>query len=427
MVQEDTNHSSILSFLSSFFIALCLWFLTEPTNAQSKAMQFKHLTINDGLSYSWVNAIAQDKYGFIWIGTDDGLNRYDGNDFRIYKNDRQNIQSIRNSTISNIFEDSRGVLWIGTANGVSIYNRQTDRFIRDSRFSNQRISFIVEDVDGSLWIGSPVNIYHLDFKTDSVTTYTQNDITAHRMSIAGENRAMIISKSGEVWIGSTNGIHIYDKKKKLFIQVLHDETKPHSLLSNNIRSMLMDHAGRIWIGTDAGLDLIDNFDINSADYVFAHYKNNSDPSSITGGMVRTLLEDDKQNLWIGTISGLDLLDLKTFKKGIHSFAHFKNDPNRRTSLSNNSILTLFQDIQKNIWIGTFSSGIDVINSIPDKFNTYVSEPGNKNSLSNNQVNCFLEDGNLLWIGTEGGLNRYNRKDESFKHYLHNPSDKKQLA
>ncbi len=230
-----------------------------------------------------------------------------------------------------------------------------------------------------------------------------------------------------MWIGSSNGIHIYDKKRKLFIQIFHDENKPNSLLSNNVRSLLEDNAGRIWIGTDAGLDVIDNPEKNPVDYVFIHFKNSNDPRSITGGTVRTLLEDEKQNLWIGTTSGLDLLDLKTFKKGINSFIHFKNDPSKRTSLNNNSIYSLFQDNQKNIWIGTFSNGINVISSIPDKFVTFVSEPGFKNSLSNNQVNCFFEDDNILWIGTEGGLNRYNRKDDTFKHYFHDPIDRKTIS
>jgi len=419
----------ILLYLLQCFILTGIVISINPCfmDAQPKDIQFKHLTINDGLSYSWVNTITQDKFGFIWIGTDDGLNRYDGNNFRIYKNDRLDTNSIRSSTVTKIYEDSRGVLWIGTTNGVSIYDRQTDRFIWDPRFSNQRISSIVEDGDGSLWIVSPVNIYHLDVKTDNVATYTQNDITGGRMRVVRENRTLIINRRGEVWIGSTSGIHIYDKKKKLFIQVFHNEKNPNSLLSDNVRSLLEDHAGRIWIGTDAGLDLIDNVGINPADYVFTHYKNNNDPTSITGGLVRTLFEDDKQNLWIGTITGLDLLDLKTFNKGMNSFKHFRNDPNRQTSLSNNSIYSFFQDMQKNIWIGTFSRGINIVSSIPDKFITIVSEPGSENSLSNNQVNCFLEDGNILWIGTEGGLNRYNRKDDTFKHYFHIPSDRKTIS
>ncbi len=406
---------------------LFMLLLGRFATAQIKDLQFKHLTINDGLSYGYVNTIMQDKYGFIWIGTDDGLNRYDGNSFHIYKNDRQDTNSIRSGTVSKIYEDSRGVLWIGTTNGVDIYDRQNDRFIRDPRFSNQRIASIVEDVEGSLWVESSVNICRLDVKNDSVTIFTQNDITAGRTGVAGENRAMIINRRGDVWIGSSNGIHIYDKKRKLFIQIIHDENKPNSLLSNNVRSLLEDNAGRIWIGTDAGLDVIDISDKNPVDYIFTHFKNSNDPRSITGGTVRTLLEDDKQNLWIGTINGLNLLDLKTFNKGINNFIHFKNDPSKRTSINNNSIYSLFQDNQKNIWIGTYSNGINIISSIPDKFDLFMSEPGFKNSLSNNLVNCFFEDGDILWIGTEGGLNRYNRKDDIIRHYFHDPLNRKTIS
>jgi PAS domain S-box-containing protein len=415
--------------LQKFIISgwLLMLFLVSPATALVKDLQFKHLTINDGLSYSWANTIIQDKYGFIWIGTDDGLNRYDGNNFHVYKNDKQDINSISSSTITKIFEDSRGVLWIGTTKGLDIYDKQNDRFIRDPRFSSERIAFIVEDVDKSLWIGALTNIYHLDFETDSVVLYSQTDISAGRIRVAGENRAMIISRRGDVWIGSSNGLHIYDKKKKSFIQIFHDKNKLNSLLSNNIRSLLEDNAGRIWIGTDAGLDLIENSGKNPTDYVFTHYINSNDLSSITEGTIRALLEDDEQNLWIGAENGLDLLDLKTFKNGVRRFLHFRNDPNKQTSLNNNLIYSLFQDRQKNIWIGTYGNGINIIVSIPDKFITYTSESGLKNSLSNNQVNCFFEDDDILWIGTGGGLNRYNRTDGTFKHYFHNPLDRKTIS
>jgi PAS domain S-box-containing protein len=420
-----------LSSLRYFMLSgMLLCFFPYATEAQTQDIRFKHLTTNDGLSNSWVHTILQDKYGFIWIGTDDGLNRYDGYDFRVYKNNFRDKYSISSSNVMAMLEDSRGELWIGTRQGLDLYDRKNERFIRYPQFSSKEILSVIEDRERNLWIGTTINLYRLDLKNDSVYVYTGNIITHNKANISsGGQRAIFIDSRNNVWIGSSYGLHLYDKEKDSFINYYHDDKNPNSLCHDNIHSILEDKAGRLWIGTLIGLDLLTNAHERPQKGIFIHHYNTiRDDKSISQGSVLSLLEDKKHNLWIGIENGgLDLLDLNAYKIGVNSFAHYKNNPSRVSSLSNNSIYSLFQDNQGSIWVGTFGDGINLINPESDKFIHYMVIPGVKNSLCNNSVNAFSEENDYLWIGTGGGLDRYNKRDDTFKHYVHDPLNKKSIG
>ena len=238
-----------------------------------------------------------------------------------------------------------------------------------------------------------------------------------------------VDGKNNVWIGSSNGLHLYVREDNSFINYSHNEKNPNSISNDEVRSILEDNAGRLWIGTSAGLDLFVNNQEHSQKGRFIHFQNIvEDKKSISYGPVLSLFEDDKYNLWIGIQNGgLDIIDLKTFNKNTATFNHFKNDPNKENSLSSNSIYSITQDNQGDIWISTFGKGINIVNPLGDRFIHYRNESGSKNSLSNNQVNTFLEDNDFLWIGTEGGLNRYNKKDDTFKHYVHDPLNKRSIG
>ncbi len=420
--------------LDSLRLFILIWILIclfhQVLNAQIKNIQFKHLTINDGLSNSWIHSIIQGKYGFIWIGTDDGLNRYDGYNFRIYKNDYRDQYSISSSNVMAMFEDSRGDLWIGTRQGLDIYDRKNEQFIKHPQLSKEEILSVIEDREMNLWIGTTRDLYRLDLKNDSVYVYTGNIITHNKANLgSGGQRAILIDSRNNIWIASSYGLHLYDKGKDSFINYYHDDGNPNSLCNDNIHSILEDKSGRLWIGTLTGLDLFTNAHERPQKGIFIHHQNTiHDYKSISQGSVLSLLEDNKHNLWIGIENGgLDLLDLSAYKIGVNSFVHYKNDPSRGTSLSNNSIYSLLQDNQGNIWVGTFGDGINLINPISDRFIHFMNEPGVNNSLNNNQVNAFYEENNFLWIGTAGGLDRYNKRDDTFKHFVHDPLNKKSIG
>ncbi|MGD0338233.1 MAG: PAS domain S-box protein [Bacteroidota bacterium] len=413
-----------------FLIWIFFFTVHDIVIAQTQNIHFKHLTTNDGLSHSFARSIRQDKYGFIWIGTDDGLNRYDGYTFRVYKNNSHDKYSISNNNVSTIFEDSRGELWFGTAQGLNLYDRKNDRFIQYPKLSQNPVLSIAEDKDKILWIGTTVELYSFDLKNDSVRIYTPNIITHNKANLnTGGHRAIFIDSRNNLWMGSSYGLHLYDKEKDSFINYYYNDKNPHSLNNNDVYSILEDKTGRLWIGTAAGLNLFTNAHERPSNGVFVHYQNNkNDLNSISRGTVLSLLDDNKHNLWIGIEDGgLDLLHLDAYKKGVNSFVHFKNDPNRRTSLSHNSIQSLSQDKQGSIWVGTFGDGINIINPGSEKFIHIMKEPGNINSLNNNQVNAFCEDNGFLWIGTGGGLNRYDKRNDTYKHYVHDPLNKRSIG
>ncbi len=418
-------------YLSASIIIFLLLSLISIVNSQQKRLQFKHLTTDNGLSQSWIHSVIQDKYGFMWMGSEDGLNRYDGNSFRIYKNNFRDPYSISNNGILTLYEDSKGDLWIGTRKGLNLYDRKNDRFIRYTRWPDG-ITSIAEDKDKILWVGTGSGLYSLDLKNDSINTYSiPGDLSRNSVSrfLGGQILKIFVDSKNNVWIGSFNGLHLYVREDSSFINYFHDENNPHSISGGEVRSILEDDAGRLWIGTSLGLDLFVNNQEHSLKGRFIHFQNTvEDNKSISDGPVLSLFEDDKQNLWIGIQNGgLDIINLKTFNKNAATFNHFKNDPNKGNSLSNNSIYSITQDKQGNIWISTFGRGINIVNPLGDRFIHYKSEIGNKNSLSNNQVNAFLEDNDLLWIGTEGGLNRYNKREDKFKHYVHDPLNKRSIG
>lgn len=413
-------------FYSNIFILMFSYCIDAQI---MQSIQFKHITANDGLSHNWVRCIIQDKYGFIWIGTDDGLNRYDGYDFRVYKTDIDDSTSVSHNSIQVLFEDNNGNLWIGTNRGLNLYDRKNDRFIRHQFFLGQNILSLAKDKEENLWVGTYINLYRLNLKNDSVRTYYTFDIIKNQINpkYSGVN-TLFVDSQNNIWVAS-NGLHLYDKKNDSFINYIHDYKNPHSISSDNVRKILEDRKGRLWVGTSEGLDLFLNHKERSHTGIFIHHYNKiNNRKSISAGMVQSLMEDSNNNLWVGIENnGISIIDLKTYKTGVDNFVNIKNGLKRKNTLSNNSIYALYQDKQNNIWIGPFGSGINLFNSMMGNFIHIANEPGEKNSLCNNQVNVFLEEGSVLWIGTEEGLNRWDRKRNMFKHYTHNPSDKKSLG
>jgi ligand-binding sensor domain-containing protein len=414
-----------------FFLLAGLLF-SQTTDAQIKNIRFKHLTVDDGLSHSWVHCILQDQYGFMWFGTDDGLDRYDGYSIREFKHNFRDTNSLGSSSVMSMAEDSRGKLWIGTREGLNLYDRKTGRFIKNFKVARTSISSIAEDKDKNLWIGTMRDLYRYNLENDSVEIYGSNDLTQEKIFASLQSktlRTILIDGKNNVWIGTNCGLLLYRKEKNSFINYYHDDQDPRSIGDNFVYSILEDKAGRLWVGTRNGLDLLTNAQDRPLKGNFEHYQNDrDDESSISSGTILSLLEDDRQNLWIGTENGgLDMLNLNTFQNRVNTFIHFKNDPTRSTSLSNNSVNAFCQDAQGNIWIGTYGDGINRINLQEDKFIHIKSELGKERSLNNSQVNAFLEEEDFLWIGTEGGLNRYNKRTDSFTYFVHDPSNKNSIG
>jgi len=389
--------------------------------AQKLPIQFEHLGTNDGLSQSNATCILQDSRGFMWFGTQDGLNKFDGYQFTVYKNNLTDPNSLGHNYIKSIIEDAKGDLWIGTwGGGLDFFSRNKETFthFRHDRtyansISDDFINCILQDHEGNLWVGTENGgLNKLNATTHQCIHYAFDKNNPNSLS---DNSVVTLFEDShqQIWAGTLrNGLCLFNKQTGAFTRFQHDPKNRASLSNNSVCKILEDHHHNMWIGTrGGGLDEMD-----ASGQSFHHYKNNPDNSnSLPIDRVFALAEDDDHNLWIGTENGgLSILNPQT---GI--FNNYTHDDIDNGSITNNSIYSLYKDRQGNIWIGTYSGGINLYGRSFNKFVHYrhSNDPG---SLSHNKVlgMCESTDG-MVWIGTDGGgLNRFNPHTREFKHYLH---------
>jgi ligand-binding sensor domain-containing protein/signal transduction histidine kinase len=412
-------------FLRGIVIGMFIFQIAESI-AQKQDIHFKHLTTDNGLSQSLVRCIFQDSYGFIWVGTDNGLNRYDGRDFVVYKHSSSNDYTINNSDIRTIFEDSKGNLWIGTFLGLDLYDRKLDRFVRFRKKIPQTIiSGILEDSKGNLWISTHVGLYLYSADTDVFNVYTKE---ANKLS-DNAIRCMVLDKNDNVWVGTARGLNYFDKTTKTFVSYFSSLKEKNSLQSNKISVLRFDYENRLWIATDKGLDVFVNPLEVHKQPIFKSFRH--DPlngKTIAGGAILSLLEDSEHNLWIGTeAKGLSRLDLQRFNIDNPWFYYYKNDPEIASSLSHNSIYSLYEDKQKNLWVGTYSKGLDVFSRSSMRFSLAFNSKEKGYTLSSKYVNVFFEEGDFLWVGTDNGLNQVNKKNGKIEVFFNDPFNPQSIS
>ncbi len=340
-------------------------------------ISFNHLTDADGLSQSSVTCIFQDSKGFMWFGTQDGLNKYDGYKFKIFKNDPTDTTSLSENFIFSIYENPAGQLYIETQNGIlHQYNARSESF----------------------------NVVNKDKVNLNIT----------KVSTVG---AMLREADGVVWTGGLSretGLKRTDTKTGQTIIYKNDPNDPSSLSDDKVYSIYRDRSEKLWIGTFNGLD---RFDESSGKFI--HYRNNpNNPNSLPDNWIWPIYEDSQGYLWLGTVKG----GLSRFDPKSNTFVNFKNDPNNPSSLSSNFIFSIFEDRSGMLWFGTNLGGINYFHPLANSFEHYLNDPANKNSLNDDVVNSMLVDKNgIYWIGTnEGGLNKFDHKRKLFKSYTHNP-------
>jgi ligand-binding sensor domain-containing protein len=405
----------ILSFIPKqivCFITCCILFL----NMYGQNIAFNHLTVEHGLSNNSILSIAQDRQGFMWYGTNNGLNRYDGHRFRVYKMNREDSSSISNDNILSLFSDASGTLWIGTSNGLNKYVPEKDAFVRVplkvkgvARNYNS-IHCLYEDKKRNLWIGTQNGLYLL---TDRNQLSFQNFLAGSQVNngIAGNTiRSIFEDHNGHLWIGTNTGLTKmkWANGQYQFETFRHDPKNPNSLSANYITTIAEDVRQNLWIGTqNSGVNLY-----NPATGSFAHFLQSTQPSGIVNNNIRKIISDRAGKIWVGTQEGLSIIN--PVSKSINSYQH---DAGNKKSLSQNSIHSIFPDANGSVWIGTYFGGVNIIYSYTTSFST-LQNRDNRFSISNNVVSSVVEDDqHNLWIGTEGGgLNYYNRNTGLFTVY-----------
>lgn len=422
---ETKCFTSRFSFLLAFFL-----FVFSFSYSQRKPIKFEHIGTNLGLSQSNVICIYQDSRGFMWFGTRDGLNKYDGYKFTVYKNDISDSTSLSHNTVQDITEDQEGNLWIATwGGGLNKYDWRKEKFIRQKfsvrNFSGVRKDYInklFRDSEGKLWIGTENDgLYILNPETNSVQHFIHDEIDPSSLS---SNQVKDIVEDGRhnLWVGTGGGgVEMYDRQTKNFHHFRHDRADSTSVASDDDWELFIDSKDQLWIGTRGeGLDLFDQ-----TKEEFIHYRNiASDANSIRSNVIKVINEDERGNLWIGTENG----GLAVFNSNTHSFDNYMRDDAENTSINNNSIWSILKDAKGSMWIGTASGGINLVNRDAGKFihHRHTSSPL---SLSNNSVLSIFEDSDRnLWVGTDGGgVNLFNRESGTFTHILHDPKNPNTLG
>lgn len=393
-------------------------------------IRFEQISLEEGLSQSVVNAILQDRQGFLWVGTDDGLNRYDGYQFKIYKPDINDPNSISARSITAIVEDQQGYLWIGThSGGLNRYDPVSGKFTHylndptdNASIASNNVLALCLDENG-LWIGTDEGLDFLSFTSNAFTHFRAPLETPPNAKSLSSNviTALLKSANGILWIGTANaGISLYNKTNQTFISYKHNANDPTSLSSNRINSIVESQTGEIWVGTMNGLN-----QYNAAGKFFRRYRNSaSNPHSLAGNAIFSLYIDSWNTLWIGTNNGLDRYDPTSRK-----FIHHQNQPSFSNSLSNNKVYSIYEDASGVLWIGTYGGGLNKYNRRQDHFAYYRNDPNNPNSLSSNFIFPILvTPNNDVWIGTDGGgLNYFNPSKGTFTRYLHTAENPTSLS
>jgi signal transduction histidine kinase/CheY-like chemotaxis protein/ligand-binding sensor domain-containing protein len=405
-----TNFSKILA-------ALIFLITTLTSFSQNENIKFDHLDINNGLSQNNVMCILQDSRGFIWMGTRDGLNKYDGYRFTVYKNDVADSTTISSNFITAITEDKNGVIWVATrGGGLNRYNKEKDRFshFRHNNRNKQGISSdmlttISIDRHNDLWICTEAG---LDFFDPVTNTFTQYPINA---------RCVFEDNRHNTWVGTfEDGLVVLNDEKKIVRKYRNEKENASSISDNGITSIFQDSKDQLWFGTlEKGLNKL------QADGTFNRYLNDKrNTNSIPEGSIFSITEDKKKQLWIGTENG----GLSIYDPSINRFRNYVHDEIDNNSISHNSIDVITRDRQGNMWIGTFAGGVNIFNENSNQFE-HFKHNSNSASLSNNNVLAMTEShSGKIWIGTDGGgLNEFDPLTGQFKHFIHDASNNKSIC
>ena len=457
---------SYVKILSVFFITLILM---SRLVAQTSQLKFDQIGLEQGLSQSTVNSIVEDKQGFIWFGTQDGLNRYDGYSIVVFKHNSTNSNSLSDNHTFCLINDRKGDLWIGTRyGGLDLYDLFKNKFFHfrhnkndSTTISDDYITTIFEDSNGGIWVGtrtkglnkfnSKSNTFeHFFSNAKDTTTLSSNIVWAiaedHFKNLwigtgdglckvekndkneiyfkrytqvnspTGKGThlnivSLFADTRGKIWVGTWgSGLLSFDEKFNSLESYLHSDNNEQSISSNYIRSIYEDSEGWLWIATnDGGLN---KFNSQSKSFM-----------KISDDMVETFYEDKSGIIWMGTFDA----GVKLYDKRKNRFKYYFDDPNNPNDMHGNSTTALFVDTEGELWVGTYDNGINRFDKSRKKVTNYIFNPLDPGSISNNRIYAISEssDGNI-WIGTDGGLNCFNKRTKIFKRYTHSKTDKNTL-
>ncbi|MDJ0698360.1 MAG: two-component regulator propeller domain-containing protein [Woeseiaceae bacterium] len=441
----------------------------------SHPMRFDHLTLDDGLSQSTVLAIRQDSSGYIWIGTENGLNRYNGYEFTHFKRERGNPDALSNDFILDIAEDDAGNLWLATSGGGLVrYDRESETFrtwrhdpqdpasigsdtVRrvlvdkdgfvwagtrgaglsrldpaSGSFSHYRfkqgdhgrpdnIYVLMQDTRGFLWAGGDHGLTRLDTRNGDSLTFAHLEGDASSLS-KHSVRAIEQDADGRIWVGTYGGgLHRLRDDGVSFDRFVSERDNPATLSSNRVAVIFEDSDGRLWAGTTKGLNLVDRYSGEVTRYV----SDATDISSLSDDSITTIYEDRTGLLWIGTKThGINKWNPRTWSYGF--------EPAREVTASGESkpnVTSFVEDAEGTVWIGTFGDGLNALNRDTGDLIKYRKGGGDASSIADDRVMSLMRDRNgKIWVGTMGSgisvLDPVTGKSETFRN---DPADPESLG
>ena len=402
-------NSAICSVWFYLYIIFC------STGASGQNFEFTQLTTNQGLSQNHISSILMDKKGFMWLGSEDGLNMYDGYKFVHFKHSNLDKNSIDDSYIQDIVEDKLGNLWVATTSGLNRFDREKNQFLH---YINKKIKLSVNDIfqdsKNRIWLGTDHGLFLFDVQNKSFQNYPYTDKN-NRLKGAQFVNKVLEDDNGKLWIGTENGLYHFDPKNTLRTAYFKGAGSA-SLQSSWVKALLKDRNGNIWVGTHGGgMSLYDHK--NKIFRNFLHGPGNS----IAHNDILSIIEARDGKLWIGTENG----GISIYDIAANQFRTLQHNEDDNSSLGNNSVYCIYRDTAENIWIGTYSGGLSFLPRYGKKFMSYRKSSDNPQSLSNNIILSIEgdSDADKVWIGTDGGgLNLFNRKTKTFTHFRHSNSN-----
>ena len=407
-------------FLCSVFIASCQ---LPIANLFSQDVKFTRIGSDQGLSQASVNCILQDSKGYMWFGTQDGLNKYNGydNDMIVYKHDPLDTNSLSSNWIDCLFEDSKGLIWVGTrGGGLNVINTFLNKITRfendphnDNSIRSNQVKCVFEDKAGTYWVGTTFGLNSFDGHTNKFEKYTheaEDTLTINGFKI----ESVYQDKKGRLWVCTLDGgLNLYDPKKKTFTCFLDHSAGNESEYYNRVVSVVEDETGILYLAIDNGGVVI--FDPEKKKFIqrLLHVEN-KEGGSIPENRISGLCFDSKRALWVcAKNSGISCMNTRA--GNVVNHRHNEYDAQ---SLSNDGVNCIYKDVEGNIWVGTEGGGVSVYFPHAARFRHYHRDIANEKVFLSNLIYSIMQDRDgLIWMGTSrGGITTLDRMNNEYTNY-----------
>ncbi|WP_321373278.1 two-component regulator propeller domain-containing protein [uncultured Draconibacterium sp.] len=371
-----------------------LLIIATSSNTLFAERTFDEIDMSAGLSHNSALCLLEDHDGFLWVGTRDGLNKFDGAEFEIFKHEFFDSTSLINNHVNCLYETRENELWIGTANGLCIYSSQTNTFrvfslLTDShQYDSYYIRTIFETKDGRVWVGTTNGLYVVNKQRDKVTYKLIESDDNH---LANNVLKIYQDSNGTLWLGTSNGL--YWRQDEKFEQYFIDKTK--KLERQAIREIIEDEDGYLWLGTERhGIYVLET----ESDFPEVKYQLNIENSLLSSNTVRSIFHENSDNVWIGTFAGLCIFNKQY--KSTTVFDHFQRN---KGAVSNNSIRDILTDSQGGIWLAVYQGGLNYYHPQKNLLHHYLWQTQKNPEIENRVISALIEnEKQQLWLGSEGG-------------------------